>query len=527
MTEAKSSFLKKHTSGLILVLLACSYPILKLYGANAGMVQPRDVLEPILLSIGGFLLLYLILSITLFKNGKKTGIFVAYFSLLFFNYGNYQDMFSGEVIPFYPKDIAFDHNFFKWFSLLSLLLLGYLLIKKIRKPRFLYQLLLLVSLGFVALPAVKLTQHIIKAGKQDIPEYKKVASSPAEVRPPIYYIIVDAYANNNILKKYYDFDNSDFLEFLRNSGFYVADSSISNYGQTVLSLPSSMNMMYLDSIADQLGKKNKGRWPMNKLLNQSKLVQELNHQAYYSISFDAPVFEVAFLRNVDKFYLSASGKINLFQNELLNRTAVRAFKKLDTRASDEKYDGHRKRIMDAFKVMNQTVEWDFPFYVHGHILCPHQPFVFKADGSPVNPGYEYNIWSPHSENTDVTYYRKAYIEQLQYVNSQLKRLIDNILKNSKTPPIIIIQGDHGPASELRNVDGFENNAFDERFGILNAYYFPDQDYKQLYPQISPVNSFRVLMNKYFEGQYELLEDKAFYSDWTHPYDFQEVTDQVR
>jgi len=47
------------------------------------------------------------------------------------------------------------------------------------------------------------------------------------------------------------------------------------------------------------------------------------------------------------------------------------------------------------------------------------------------------------------------------------------------------------------------------FSILNAYYFPDQDYSDLYDSISPVNSFRVVLNRYLGAAYPILEDLTF------------------
>ena len=110
---------------------------------------------------------------------------------------------------------------------------------------------------------------------------------------------------------------------------------------------------------------------------------------------------------------------------------------------------------------------------------------------------------------------------------QEKQLITKIIHESKRPAIIILQGDHGTASELRNHQGFENNDFKERFSILNAYYFPDKDYSMIYPEISPVNSFKVVMNKYFDKNFKLEEDKAFYGNWDRPFDLVDVTEQVR
>ena len=51
----------------------------------------------------------------------------------------------------------------------------------------------------------------------------------------------------------------------------------------------------------------------------------------------------------------------------------------------------------------------------------------------------------------------------------------------------------------------------DRVKILNAYYLPDGGNKALYPTITPVNTFRVIFNTYFGGNYELLPDVSRYS----------------
>jgi hypothetical protein len=112
--------------------------------------------------------------------------------------------------------------------------------------------------------------------------------------------------------------------------------------------------------------------------------------------------------------------------------------------------------------------------------------------------------------------------QVQCVNRLVLDAISEILKNSETPPIIIIQGDHGPGLHL-DWESFENSSVYERFGILNAYYFPDQAYGELYPGISPVNSFRVVLNEYFNQRYALLPDHSYYSTWSEPFEFIEAT----
>jgi hypothetical protein len=63
--------------------------------------------------------------------------------------------------------------------------------------------------------------------------------------------------------------------------------------------------------------------------------------------------------------------------------------------------------------------------------------------------------------------------------------------------------------------------------ILNAYYFPDKQYQGLHDRITPVNSFRVVLNTFFGAQIPLLEDRSFFSTWAEPYQFIDVTKAAR
>jgi hypothetical protein len=89
--------------------------------------------------------------------------------------------------------------------------------------------------------------------------------------------------------------------------------------------------------------------------------------------------------------------------------------------------------------------------------------------------------------------------------------IDTIVANSETPPIIIIQGDHGPRLQPK----------DKRFWNVTAIYFPNHKDK-LYSTISPVNIFRLVFNTYFGGKYDILEDVSYFSPVPHLYDFSKM-----
>jgi len=105
----------------------------------------------------------------------------------------------------------------------------------------------------------------------------------------------------------------------------------------------------------------------------------------------------------------------------------------------------------------------------------------------------------------------GYHDEILYLNTRVEQLVEEIKANSKTPPIIIIQGDHGPNHGMTSDRA--------RMSILNAYYLPDGGDELLYPSISPVNTFRVIFNYYFGGEYELLEDVAHFSKYSRQFEF--------
>lgn len=510
-------------------LLFASFPPIFLFSQNIEMVRFEDVINPLLLILGITLVLVIGLRFV-FKSWTKSGIVTSLIMLLALSFGPYYEYCYSWEIPFYPKNIRWDHNFYKWSSLSIIVLVSWRLFKtkgKLLKLNALLNFVALLLVAFSAYSIIEFKRNEAK-GFDDPEEMLKAAHADSTgVRPTIYYLVMDAYTSNDVLKEYFDFDNSEFTDYLKEKGFYVADKAISNYGQTVLSIPSALNMQYLDSIIGVLGEKHVSRWPMAKVLNNNKVLKTLKQHGYNSISFDASMFEVVYLKSTDVFHQTPGTKFSLYQNELVNMSVIRAFNRRKRIVTASPEDFHRRKINEAFRVMETIPRKTEPYYVHGHVLAPHQPFLFDKDGNPADAGYDYTIWRPFKKTSDNSSYKKGYIGQLQYVNKRLKSLIDKILSQSKVPPVIIIQGDHGSCSELRNHEGFEDNDFKERFSIMNAYYFPDHDYSMLYDSISPINSFKVVMNKYFDGNYQLDEDKAFYSDWNYPYLLYDVTDSIR
>jgi hypothetical protein len=93
----------------------------------------------------------------------------------------------------------------------------------------------------------------------------------------------------------------------------------------------------------------------------------------------------------------------------------------------------------------------------------------------------------------------------------VEQAVSAILARSAAPPVIIIQGDHGPGGHL-DWESPDRSCLLERTPILLAYYLPDGGDRLVYPGISPVNSFRVVLNAYFGLDMELLPDETYFTN---------------
>lgn len=351
--------------------------------------------------------------------------------------------------------------------------------------------------------------------QREFPSSRSMNAS-AGSSPDIYYIIVDAYARDDILREIYRFDNSDFLSYLAEKGFYVASESVANYPQTSLSLASSLNFVYLDRIVDQIGTEVDDREPLRIMIKHNRVVEHLRDAGYTVLAFESG-YEDSALRSAD-VYMTPPNLWNLsgFQEALITLTPLSIFEKTW-------FDFRRDRVEYALEHVADAAQLGGPTFTFVHVLVPHWPFIFDADGRPIHPSKSIGMRADYEYEEFIEHYR----DQLVFVNKRLQVAIDRILSQSSDPPIIVLQADHGPDAKL-DYGGWrvERTYLPERMSILNAYYFPDQDYESLYGSITPVNTFRVILDNYFGADYELLEDRSYFASWDHPYSFTDVTREV-
>ena len=336
------------------------------------------------------------------------------------------------------------------------------------------------------------------ANLSDIP----VQISDVENKPNIYFIILDEYAGSIQLKNDFNFDNSNFSIELEKRDFFVGNESFSNYPNTSLSVPSIMNMIYLDFIPDKLGKDSKNIRVVEKMINENNVMKILQANDYKITTLDGVVGRIPNTYLADITLCSSIFDINpdIRKNFALVYVPIVGLQEL---VFSEVIRSKLECSFSALIDFNEDPK--NPDFVVAHLRFPHSPFIYDSLGNSVS------INDMGDKN--------AYLEQLKFANKKTLEIIDSIQERS-SENIIIVISDHG----YRPYINWENPTIDDYirgFNILAAYYLPGEEKHE---KIAPVNIFRTIFNSYLETNYEILDDRQIWYSEEWVFDHDDVTD---
>ncbi len=483
------------------------YVILNPLGDNLNHLDPSQALRPLMvlwLAVAGVLLLLYFLV----RDWQYASYLVFLVTLYFFTFG-YLNRFVQDLLSIYGR--AIDEQIF---LAIYTVLFGIFMVKGIwtrlggRSRLVLYLNLVVILwlffpviglfLGFMNKPA--------QAGFSTDTKFANVGALRINCSntPDIYYIILDGYGRADMLADLYGLDNQPFLEYLKHKGFYIAGESYTNYIQTIYSIPSSL----IFGFVDPLGGGVTGQVYFSDLMRNKTIMSVLEYCGYQTISIESGYFFTD--RPQVDIYLERGIGTTEFENLLLAESPVDVLSnELNLEPPEYSYEGHRQRVLYSFEQLGTLYQVTGPKFVFAHILSPHPPFVFDQFGNPTEPNRSYYVGDGDDFHGSLDEYLARYPAQVQFISQKMTQVIDSILENSSSPPIIIVQGDHGPGSRLI-WDSPEQTCLWERTPILNAYYLPGEGKRSLYPSISPVNSFRVVLNVYFGADLPLLPDSTYF-----------------
>ncbi len=487
-------------------LLIGVFPILSLMGHNIIEIAPVDGLRSLLISLVLAGLVWLAARAVPGWTWARAGLVASLFAGLFFSYGHVYALVEGTSL----LGLRLGRHLILGPVWVGLFVAGAGAISRIRDTIGLTQGLNVIGAVLLVFPIFQISAHEItllaseaRLGK---PALSQTGGIGAE-RPDIYYMILDAYARDDTLLEVFGHDNTPFLQALEERGFVIPPCTRSNYGRTYLSVSSSLNMGYVQDFAPY-----NGPGELTAMIKDNAVRAALAAQGYTIVAFDAGFYRTQW-PEADLYiaYENRGGglrSINEFEALAIDTTALFFF--LDANLAlggaplgfvyetrnVEKYS----RVRFTFDTLEDFPEVASPKFVWVHIPAPHGPYVFTERGR----------FNPSLDETP-----EGYRAQIVYLNQRVLDAVDAILARSEIPPVIVIQGDHGASETFADA---------RRLNILNAYHLPGDASARLYPSITPVNTFRLILDSYFDEGLELLPDVSYFSPPEKDYAFEAVPD---
>ncbi len=506
-------------------LLLGLYPVLYLYAANYDQVQASAILRSLLISAGITALVCLV-CLAIFRRRHKAALLAGLSLVLFFTYGHFHNLANRLEI----LGIALGRHRITLALWGFLFLLGAIWIVLTRSNlRSLSRALnlvssLLVLLALAQLGYFSLNGRLLEARAQaNTPQPQALASlQPLSPNAPdVYYFVLDGYSRQDYMEQNAQLDNQAFIDGLEQLGFVVPDCTHSNYNTTTLAVDSTLNMTYVDQLGfsyPDLAKEEKSFYlaPIKTQIAHNQVMDQFKEMGYRIITLKNDFLFIDFPKSDEVINRKTSiqvidrGEALKFQNLFLNTTLLRVpleesvasprtFKKLPPlvlQLINPDLIPNRKGYVDQLydQTLYQLGQLETIArapgrkFVYAHLMVTHPPYLFDLQG---------NLREKTTESD------AAYRDQVIYANKRILTIVKNILAQSKTPPVIILQGDHARGWEGVGDDGFK---------ILNAYYLPQNANSLIYSTITPVNTFRLVLSTFFGKEYPLLPDQSIRLD---------------
>ena len=498
--------------------LIAIYSVLSLYAVNMDEIFINSIGRlMVILTLSTAVLLVLFYWLT--RDWQKSGLYLGFFLLLFLTYGHihtFKEVAVGGILIFRHK------------YLLPIWILfgvsGMVLIRRIKDLNLFTTFANTMAVVMLLFPVINIGRYVIEENAYNS-TVEIQTSSPFELSvvspaPDVYFIVLDAYGRADVLQNLFGLDNSGFINELQDMGFYVVQCSQSNYARTQLSISSTLNMDYIQNLVSDLRADEVKYWA-SSLLIHSQVRNIFEGLGYKTVAFyngyprvhweDADYFLQPHERSLLLVQLDA--KLTSFEEMFLNTTMFSVIIDSQTGTRISSNPSRREADLYMLETLPKIPQLVGPKFIYAHLMLPHPPFVFGPNGEEVTIGISGDGLNDVEEYQDEAS-RIGYRDQLIYTNSRIIPVLREIIENSPTPPIIVLESDHGPTGYGGAIN---------RMGNFMAYYFPNRDVASLAdPSITPVNSFRLVFNEYFGGKYPLLDDISYYSDATFNFNYEIV-----
>jgi len=459
------------------------------YTQYAGLIPPMQIVVPFILICVFTIFLYFIIKRIVTKANLAVAI-LAPMLILFFYYGTLYEYISsltrGTKLRIPVLILA---------NLLILIILVIFIVKvfrwhegAIKKTNRIFFVIAASIIVFNTFSIIK--QYIVSPklnASLGMPGISK--QNHTEYFPDIYFIILDEYAAPSQMKSYFQYDMSPFIEYIKGKGFIVTEirdeslatgdimesrlnMEIINHKDDMASSKSILNRLF-----ESMGLRNSYEKGQMIRIRNSKVIKYLNSIGYQFINIGSWFYQTRYnklaVQNINCFGFQFKDELSTI---IVNNTVLRLI-------LIKRYF-HRRAVIRAFDVLeNMPIISGKAKFIFAHIICPHTPYVFGANGEKLG-------LNPEKSNDN----KHLYLDQHIFITKKVKELIDQIHSSSQASSVIIIQADHGFRIDKPQADK-----------VFSAVYIPSKKRTPWPDSISSSNTFRILFNDLFGSKYEILQ----------------------
>lgn len=319
----------------------------------------------------------------------------------------------------------------------------------------------------------------------------------AAEKPNVYYFIYDEHAGRQGLERYYDWDNKEFMDNLKQLGFNVSDSSHNTEScSTTVNVPNLLNLSYVAD-PEEIEANNL------KYMKNPKLIQIFKENGYTVHLIN----HTDFLDADDGKVLITSGHVDTISDYILGKSIFQVaedYYYAHGRGNTEigRYTNALEKVLRTMEVCASLVDEDNPTLTVGYISCPHVPFVVDSKGESIDESTIHD-WKD----------KELYLNQLKYVNSCIETMVDNII-DSDPDAVIILQSDHGVRYPYHMMECYGTPEYDATIetpymqNILNCVYYQGKEID--IEGKTGINTLRTVLNEVFMTDYEMLDEPEKY-----------------
>ena len=494
-------------------LLLAAYAVLFVYAANLSEVLPGDLRWPLQVALAGAAVVVVVCAL-LYRDPRRGALLASALVLAFAFFGHISSQLDEEVLT----------------EALQLLLWAAFIITvgvyaarargSIAGVTAALNVVGLVLVGMALLTIIPAEATRVARASQGEPVSSEVMAEATRLpERDIYFLVFDRYGSDWAIEERFGIQN-DLYPDLVDEGFQVIPGGRASYRATDFSLASMLSMDTLDDLTASVGSGSDDRTPAREKLGDHEVGRFLRANGYRYYHLGAWYGPTRTNPIADEVLVW--GKTTEFEQILRDASIVPALERLSGSGEDDDFrNRHREEALFELRQIARLADTPGRKFVFAHVLLPHPPYGFDAEGDIV-------LKATEKEAVEAGREGDLYADQLAFTNDRIDEIVEVLLdRPPEEQPIIVLTADEGPfiCGNTDCVDGTPES-YGIRFGSLRAYYLPDLDY-EVPSDDTGVNIFRMLFREYFGADLADLPNRSY--DWPdndHLYDFRDVTDEL-